>query len=44
MNAHQTILMCPPDHFEIAYVINPWMEGHFANTNNSLRIGNRMQI
>ncbi len=32
----QTILMCPPDHFEIAYVINPWMEGHFANTDDSL--------
>ncbi|QBR72602.1 nitrate reductase [Beijerinckiaceae bacterium] len=28
----QTILMCPPDHFEVAYVINPWMEGQFANT------------
>lgn len=24
------ILMCPPDHFEIAYVINPWMEGNLA--------------
>lgn len=32
----QTILMCPPDHFEIAYVINPWMEGHFANTDDAL--------
>ena len=29
----QTILMCPPDHFEVAYVINPWMEGHVASTN-----------
>ena len=28
--------MCPPDHFEIAYVINPWMEGHFANTDDAL--------
>jgi len=28
----QTILMCPPDHFEVAYVINPWMEGQFART------------
>ncbi len=37
MNApRQTILMCPPDHFEVAYVINPWMEGHFANTNDGL--------
>jgi N-dimethylarginine dimethylaminohydrolase len=32
----QTILMCRPDHFEVAYVINPWMEGHFANTNDAL--------
>lgn len=22
------ILMCPPDHFEVEYVINPWMDGH----------------
>jgi N-dimethylarginine dimethylaminohydrolase len=24
--------MCPPDHFEVAYVINPWMEGQYART------------
>lgn len=24
------ILMCAPDHFEVAYVINPWMEGNIA--------------
>jgi N-dimethylarginine dimethylaminohydrolase len=35
----QTILMCPPDHFEIAYVINPWMEGHFAKTDDALARG-----
>lgn len=35
-SAPQTILMCPPDHFEIAYVINPWMEGQFANTDDRL--------
>ena len=23
-----TILMCPPDYFEVHYVINPWMAGH----------------
>jgi N-dimethylarginine dimethylaminohydrolase len=22
------ILMCPPDHFKVDYVINPWMDGH----------------
>ena len=36
MTLPQTILMCPPDHFEIAYVINPWMEGQFANTDDRL--------
>jgi N-dimethylarginine dimethylaminohydrolase len=24
--------MCPPDHFEVAYVINPWMEGQTTRT------------
>jgi hypothetical protein len=32
----QTILMCPPDHFEVAYAINPWMERNFPNTNDAL--------
>ncbi len=32
----QTILMCPPDHFEVAYVINPWMVGQFANTSGAV--------
>src|SRR3569833_3386967 len=27
-------LMCAPDHFEVAYVINPWMEGNVAHGNN----------
>jgi N-dimethylarginine dimethylaminohydrolase len=27
MSERQQILMCPPDHFEVDYVINPWMEG-----------------
>lgn len=26
------ILMCAPDHFGVAYVINPWMEGQYART------------
>ncbi len=34
--ARQTILMCPPDHFEVAYVINPWMEGHIADIDDGL--------
>jgi arginine dihydrolase len=32
----QTILMCPPDHFGVTYVINPWMNGQVANTNGAL--------
>jgi N-dimethylarginine dimethylaminohydrolase len=29
-------LMCAPDHFEVAYVINPWMEGNIARGNNDV--------
>jgi N-dimethylarginine dimethylaminohydrolase len=32
----QTILMHAPEHFSVAYVINPWMEGQFANTDYEL--------
>lgn len=28
MSSHHRILMCPPDHFRVDYVINPWMAGH----------------
>lgn len=27
-NESTRILMCPPDFFEVDYVINPWMDGH----------------
>ncbi|MDH4126459.1 MAG: arginine deiminase-related protein [Gammaproteobacteria bacterium] len=27
------ILMCPPDHFTVEYVINPWMAGHEDSLN-----------
>lgn len=29
-------LMCAPDHFEVAYVINPWMEGNIARGDNEI--------
>ena len=29
-------LMCSPRYFDVSYVINPWMEGHIANINDSL--------
>ena len=32
MNQH--FLMCAPRHFEVAYVINPWMEGNIARGSN----------
>ena len=27
-STRDNILMCPPDHFTVDYVINPWMAGH----------------
>jgi N-dimethylarginine dimethylaminohydrolase len=32
----QTILMCAPEYFGVTYVINPWMEGHFGDTDRAL--------
>lgn len=29
-------LMCAPDHFEVAYVINPWMRGNIALCKNDV--------
>jgi N-dimethylarginine dimethylaminohydrolase len=34
----QTILMCPPDHFEVAYVINSWMEGQYGKADAALAL------
>lgn len=31
-------LMCPPEHFEVAYIINPWMEGNIAHGRNPLAL------
>ncbi|WP_151447876.1 dimethylarginine dimethylaminohydrolase family protein [Lacisediminimonas profundi] len=30
------ILMCAPDHFDVVYVINPWMEGNVAHCDPAL--------
>ena len=30
-NTRDKILMCPPDHFTVDYVINPWMAGHASS-------------
>ena len=29
-------LMCPPTHFDVEYVINPWMEGQLNAANTQL--------
>ena len=29
-------LMCPPDHYDVDYVINPWMEGNVHKSSKSL--------
>src|SRR5438105_15254972 len=28
MSARIPVLMCPPDYYDVEYVINPWMEGN----------------
>src|SRR5947209_78222 len=37
-------LMCPPVHFGVEYVINPWMEGQIHATNNGLASRQWMQL
>ncbi|SDY37673.1 N-Dimethylarginine dimethylaminohydrolase [Collimonas sp. OK242] len=34
--AEDTFLMCAPDHFEVSYVINPWMAGNIAHGNRNV--------
>jgi N-dimethylarginine dimethylaminohydrolase len=36
MSPPTRILMCPPDHFEVDYVINPWMDGHSGSLDPDL--------
>ena len=36
MSSNQTILMCAPGHFDVAYVINPWMEQQTGKVDRSL--------
>src|ERR1700730_16801634 len=35
-NPRQKILLCAPDHFDVQYVINPWMLGNRGRINHSL--------
>ncbi len=34
MSEQIRILMCPPDHYEVDYVINPWMEGNIHKSSS----------
>lgn len=36
--AEQQVLMCPPDHYGVEYVINPWMQGQLGHTDRSVAI------
>jgi arginine dihydrolase len=36
MSRKDRILMCPPDHFSVEYVINPWMAGNEGALNPTL--------
>jgi arginine dihydrolase len=36
MTASQTILMCPPRHFSVDYVINPWMRDQTGKVDRAL--------
>ncbi len=38
MSSRNRFLMCHPQHFEISYVINPWMEGNVKRTSSELAI------
>ncbi len=32
-------LMCPPDFYDVRYVINPWMEGNISRSSRALAVG-----
>src|SRR5688572_24004451 len=36
ITARQSILMCPPQHYGIDYVINPWMQNQLGRTDRML--------
>lgn len=36
MHNNRSFLMCPPEYFDVSYVINPWMQGNMRNIDNRL--------
>ena len=31
-------LMCPPEYFTVAYIINPWMHGNLRRIENGIEV------
>lgn len=38
------ILMCPPDHYDVDYVINPWMEGNIHKSKSDRAVEQWQQL
>ncbi len=38
MSAQASLLMCPPDFYDVEYVINPWMEGNIHRASHELAL------
>jgi N-dimethylarginine dimethylaminohydrolase len=36
MNNKNIFLMCPPEYFDVSYIINPWMKGNIRAIDNAL--------
>ena len=36
MKSTHLFLMCPPEHFTVAYIINPWMHGNLRRIDNAV--------
>jgi lysine-ketoglutarate reductase/saccharopine dehydrogenase-like protein (TIGR00300 family) len=44
MNSSIRFLMCPPDHYEVDYVINPWMEGNIHKSSRDRAVEQWQQL
>ncbi len=36
MQSQPVFLMCPPEYFDVSYIINPWMQGNVRRIDNAL--------
>jgi lysine-ketoglutarate reductase/saccharopine dehydrogenase-like protein (TIGR00300 family) len=44
MNSPIRFLMCPPDHYDVDYVINPWMEGNIHKSSRDRAVEQWQQL